>query len=148
MLQRLGRCLRAAGYDTLIATDAETDYYLLRKAIDEGRLLITCDRKLTEHRRAKDNVILLQCSTLEECAAKLCARIHIDWLHKPFTRCLLCNSLLSQATPDQLQSAPENIKASSEAVYYCPECRQVFWDGSHVRRMQDHLGAWQHKYTT
>lgn len=41
MLQRLGPWLRAAGYDTRIATHAEADYYLLRQAIDEGRLLLT-----------------------------------------------------------------------------------------------------------
>lgn len=37
MLQCLGSWLCAAGYDTLIAKDAEADYQLLRQAIDEGR---------------------------------------------------------------------------------------------------------------
>ena len=50
MLIRLGRWLRAAGYDTEIAADAIADRLLLDHAIREGRLLLTRDRKLAEHR--------------------------------------------------------------------------------------------------
>lgn len=147
MLQRLGRWLRAAGYDTVIATDAEPDYYLLRQAINEGRILITRDRELSLHRSAKDNVILLECDSLEDCAKALSDQISIDWHHQPFTRCMVCNTPMSSATNEQIQSAPKDIRDSDDAIYYCPQCRQVFWDGSHVKRMQRHLDDWQNKFT-
>ena len=117
--------------------------YLLRQAIAEGRLLLTCDRKLMEHRRAPGHVILLSCGSLEESVQELTQQLHIEWQHKPFTRCLLCNSLLRDATPEQLQSTPASIHDRELPAFYCPKCNQVFWEGSHVKRMRQQLGTWQ-----
>lgn len=148
MLQRLGRWLRAAGYDTLIAQDAEADYWLLRRAIDEGRLLVTRDRELLDHRRAPGNVIFLDTETLEECARALTAQVPVDWLYQPFCRCLVCNTPLVDATREQLDALALSNKEDLQPAYYCPECRQVFWEGSHVRRMRHHLQDWQERFST
>lgn len=144
MLQRLGRWLRAAGYDTRIATHAEADYYLLRQAIDEGRLLLTRNPKLLEHRRAPGTVILLSADTLEACAEELSTLLDINWQHDPFSRCLACNSLLQDATPQQREKTPPRARQLVEAAYYCPDCNQVYWEGSHVKRMRRLLEHWQH----
>lgn len=147
MLQRLGRWLRVAGYDTVIALDAKPDYYLLRQAIDEGRLFITRDRKLLEHRRAAGNVILLECNSLEDCVRELNQHIQIDWQHDPFSRCLLCNTPLIDATPQQVQGVPASVQERELHALYCPQCNQVFWEGSHVHRMRDQLANWQQTFT-
>lgn len=147
MLQRLGRWLRAAGYDTLIARDAEADYQLLRQAIDDGRLLITRDRELVEHRRAAGTVVYLECDNLEQCAAALSAKVTINWLREPFSRCMNCNTPLTDATPQQIRNLPLKQKAHIDAAFYCPACNQVFWDGSHVKRMRKHLTDWAAKYS-
>lgn len=143
MLQRLGRWMRAAGYDTRIAVDATPDYYLLRQAIDEGRLLLTCDRKILEHRRAAGHVILLECNSLEDCIQELTYHLHINWQYKPFTRCLVCNSPLLDATPEQRKDAPVSVQDRELPALYCPTCQQVFWDGSHAKRMRHQLATWQ-----
>ncbi len=147
MLQRLGSWLRAAGYDTLIAKDAEDDYQLLRKAIDEGRLLITRDRELARHRRARGTVIYIECDNLEQCVADLSGKVAINWLMNPFTRCMNCNTPLIDATPQQVRSLPPITKEHVDAAFYCPECKQVFWEGSHVKRMRRHLDEWSSKYS-
>ena len=146
MLQRLGRWLRAAGYDTLIAGNSESDYRLLREAIDTGRLLVTRDRGLLEHRRAKGTVIYLESELIEDCAAELSRKLHIEWLYRPFSRCLNCNSLLINATPSQIAALPLKEKQFIDAALYCPECRQVFWEGSHVHRMRRQLEDWSRSY--
>jgi len=146
MLQRLGRWLRAAGYDTLIAMNAESDYQLLRQAIDTGRLLITRDRGLLEHRRAEGTVICLESELIEACAEELGRRININWLYRPFTRCLNCNTFLIDATPAQIAALPLKQKEYINAALYCPECRQVFWEGSHVHRMRKQLEDWSQRY--
>jgi len=143
MLQRLGRWLRAAGYDTRIAVDAEPDYYLLRQAIEEGRLLLTCDRELSQHRRASGNVILLQ-GTLQDCVQELTRILDLNWQYRPFTRCLACNTPLQLTSPEQLQTAPPDIQAQAGQALYCPNCQQVFWQGSHIKRMRRQLDIWQH----
>ena len=144
MLQRLGRWLRAAGYDTVIARDASPDYYLLRQAIDEGRLLLTCDRKMLEHRRAVGNVILLTGGSLDECVNELTQRLHMDWQHAPFSHCLVCNTLLLNATPKQIENTPPSVRERELHALYCPQCNQVYWEGSHVNRMRHQLANWQH----
>ena len=148
MLQRLGSWLRAAGYDTLIAKEGQDDYYLLRQAIDEGRLLITRDRELAAHRRAKGTVIYLEADSLEECAEALSKQVPIDWLRLPFSRCMNCNTPLIDATVQQIRSLPLKKKEHFDAAFYCPGCRQVFWDGSHVERMRRHLTDWAQRFST
>ena len=46
MLLRLARLLRAAGYDTYLASGGEPDAALLKLAREEGRMLITRDKRL------------------------------------------------------------------------------------------------------
>ncbi|MDH5445190.1 MAG: Mut7-C RNAse domain-containing protein [Gammaproteobacteria bacterium] len=147
MLQRLGSWLRAAGYDTTIARNGEDDYQLLRQAIAEGRLLVTMDRELARHRRAKSTVVLLEADSLEACAEALSQQVPIDWLSAPFTRCMACNTDLIDASPQQVRSLPLKTKDHIDAAFYCPECRQVFWEGSHVKRMRRHLQDWSDKYS-
>jgi len=147
MLQRLGRWLRAAGYDTVIATNGESDYYLLRRAIDENRLLITKDIKLSQHRSARNHVIVLCSDTLEANAEELANQIDIDWTYQPFTRCMVCNTLLTAATQQQRNEMPDMAKAHTDHAYYCSQCNQVYWEGSHVRRMRTHLAEWHNKFS-
>ena len=143
MLQRLGSWLRAAGYDTVIARDGRDDYALLRQAIDEDRLLITRDRELARHRRAPGRVILLECENLDDCIRELGARLDIDWLHRPFRRCLVCNTELIPADEQARARIPERARQQANAALYCPTCRKVYWEGSHVDRMRRRLEEWQ-----
>jgi len=143
MLQRLGSWLRAAGYDTVIARDGRDDYALLRQAIAEDRLLVTRDRELARHRRAPGRVILLECENLDDCIRELGARIEIDWLHHPFQRCLICNTELVPADDAARARIPERARARLDEARYCPTCRKVYWEGSHVNRMRQRLETWQ-----
>jgi uncharacterized protein with PIN domain len=146
MLQRLGNWLRTAGYDTLIETNGRSDYELLRDAIADGRYLITRDQKLMEHRRAPGTVILLTCDGMEECVRSLSEQLPVDWQYQPFTRCTVCNTPLQAASSRQKDSIPKRSKKSVEEAYYCPSCEQVYWDGSHVKRMRTKLEEWHTLY--
>lgn len=141
-LQRLARWLRAAGYDTVIAHGTEASYYLLRQAIDEGRLLLCMDNELAQHRSAQDTVILLEGDSIDEHARQISNSATINWTHKPFTRCLVCNSALGDA------GRTLGDETESDDAYYCSHCNQVFWDDSHVNRMRSHLSEWHQKFNT
>ncbi|MDH5178436.1 MAG: Mut7-C RNAse domain-containing protein [Gammaproteobacteria bacterium] len=147
MLQRLGRWLRAAGYDTVIAGEAEADYELLQRARREGRYLITRDQGMLSYRNAADHVILLTADSLDTCAESLTEKLHINWLAKPFTRCMVCNTELIDATPQQIAGLSLVKEGHIDAAFYCPNCRQVFWDGSHVKRMRTHLYDWASRFS-
>ena len=143
MLARLGRWLRAAGYDTAIQDGPTTDRQLLQRALGEGRLLVTRDRKLIEFRQAPGAVVLLAGNTLGDCAAELAARADLNWLHRPFSRCLVCNTPLEPAPRDARGQIPAGARALAASATWCATCGKVFWRGSHARRMRVHLEAWR-----
>lgn len=143
MLKRLGRWLRAAGYDTVIENDGVRDRELIERAVREGRLLITRDRKLTEFRDAPGVVILLRSNTVQDSIRELTGQIGIDWTFRPFTRCLVCNTPLIEAPPELWCEVPHRSRVMVRHLYYCPQCGKVYWEGSHVRRMHGKLAAWR-----
>ena len=59
MLLRLGRWLRAAGYDTAIAENAVADAEIIERCAGEGRTLITRDRHLEARAQGRVSVIRL-----------------------------------------------------------------------------------------
>lgn len=141
MLARLGRWLRAAGYDTRLADEMTDDTTLLRAAEVEDRLLITCDRVLAE--RAAPRAVLLQSAPLADQAEALRKRLGVDWLHAPFTRCVVDNAPLEPATPRELEALPPQARGLGGPLRCCPACGRLYWQGSHYRRMARRLAAWQ-----
>lgn len=144
MLQGLGRWLRAAGYDTAIERDGAPDRTLIQRSVREERLLITRDGKLLEHRNAARRVVLLRGNGLEDCARELTERLTLNWLYRPFSRCLLCNAVLSPAPPERWDEVPPLSRFAPSRPTQCPQCDRLYWEGGHVHRMRAHLSAWQH----
>ena len=139
MLQGLGRWLRAAGYDTAIAGKGETDRRILQLSRQQERFLITRDKKLKEFRVASQWVILLRANAMPDALRELSSRLPIDWLYLPFSRCLLCNTPLKDATLSQRQRLPDDIRERFDKAYYCPCCDKLYWEGGHVQRMRQRL---------
>jgi len=139
MLHRLGRWLRAAGYDTAIAEAGTADRVLQQQAAGEGRWLLTRDRQMAEFRNGRNQVVLLLQNDLAGEVAELSRLFAIDWLVHPFSRCLECNTPLVPATEAQRACLPEGALSVSPEAWYCPHCDKLYWEGSHVRRMRHTL---------
>jgi len=127
MLARLARYLRAAGLDTTLAVESATDAQILHEAIDQGRWLLTADRKITEHKAAKGRVIQLPFGSLGLQAAVLSGQFDIDWLSHAFTRCLMDNTPLQPVTPEHALHVPGwTTPRSSPSPRNTPcKCRQT-----------------------
>ncbi len=143
MLGRLCRYLRAAGYDTAFAQPGEPDARLLSRAIAEQRRFLTMDRKIMEHKAAADVATVLPMAGLDELAAFVKKAFGVDWLHVPFSRCLVDNALLLPATPEQMRTVPADARRPGETFLACPACGRVYWRGSHVKRMLANMARWQ-----
>lgn len=137
MLKGLARWLRAAGYDVEMEPDGTRDRHIVERAVAEGRLLLTRDRTLLEIRDAPKVVLLLTSNSIADCARELTAKLGIDWLYRPFTRCMLCNTPLIEA------DRPFGFPPHTEHLYICPTCDKYYWHGGHVDRMYRHLASWQ-----
>jgi len=143
MLGRLCRYLRAAGYDTAAAQPGEPDARLLSRAIAENRRFLTMDRKIMEHKVAQEVATVLPMADLDALAAFMQREFGVDWLHAPFSRCLVDNAELVPASPEDASRAPPESRREGEELRVCPACRRVYWRGSHVRRMLGHMGRWK-----
>jgi uncharacterized protein with PIN domain len=141
MLAGLGRWLRAAGYDTTLADPGMNDRDLVEWARAEDRLLLTRDRRLIEIRGATDHAVVLLGNGIDACAAELSARLGLDWRHRPFSRCLVCNALLENAGEHLRSRLPERARALPGPLTVCPACGRLYWPGSHVRRMRRRLAS-------
>lgn len=142
MLSRLGRWLRAAGYDTDIAAPGSEDAALLRRSAAEGRLLLTRDSHLAGHPGPDGTVLLLAADGVDAQAHELRRRLGIDWLRAPFSRCVVDNAVLRPAAPDEHRRAPPRARDLGGPFTCCPVCGRLYWPGSHHRRMRTRLQAW------
>src|SRR4051794_12485260 len=140
MLGRLARYLRAAGYDTALASGGAADRDVVALARREHRCLLTCDRGIAEHKAARGIAIILPRSPLDALAQELASKLHVDWLRAPFTRCLVDNTPLQPVTSAELHRVPRDV--APDDARGCPACGRVYWAGSHHRRMQHRLQAW------
>jgi uncharacterized protein with PIN domain len=143
MLVQLGHWLRAAGYDTLVAHRRAQDRSLVARAMIDDRVLLTRDHKLCEIRDAARCAILLHGEGIEEWVREITPRLEIDWLARPFSRCLVCNTLL-QPAPDLARGRlPQAVLETVDPINYCRQCDKLYWAGGHVRRMLRQLEAWK-----
>ena len=143
MLQGLGRWLRTAGYDTAIAATGAADQTLLSLAADQRRILLTCDRALAEAAPGAVRALVLATERLDPAAQEVRERLGVDWLHRPFTRCLRCNTKLRPAAGRELAGLPEETRQGAGPFTACPSRCRIYWPGSHVRRMRARLERWQ-----
>jgi len=143
MLHGLARWLRAAGYDAAGAHRGADDRSLIARTAAEGRLLLTRDRAIAHHRAARGRAVILDHDTLDALAREVRERLGVNWLHAPFTRCLICNVPLEPARPADLARLPGDTAARHGPLRRCPSCKRVYWPGSHIRRMRARLERWQ-----
>lgn len=143
MLGRLCRYLRAAGYDTLLASGGHHDREWLRQCHEEGRYFLTQDMLIREHKAARDIAMILPQGDIDQLAAWLGAHFHLDWLGHAFTRCLMDNTPLLAAGAASLERVPADALRPGEPVSLCPACGRVYWRGSHYKRMRAKLVKWQ-----
>ena len=136
MLTRLARLLRAAGYDTYLAADGEPDAELIKTARREGRILLTRDKRLAA---AAEESVIIKGWGLDAEAHSLTHAVVLDWEFAPFSRCVMDNAHLREASPEEVAAMPGKAQAQGGPFRLCPACGRGYWPGSHVRRMEARL---------
>jgi uncharacterized protein with PIN domain len=139
MVFRLARLLRAAGYDTYLAAGGQGDSELLEIARAENRILLTRDKALAA--RAHPRAVLIGGRGVEAEAQALSAMLPIDWKLAPFSRCVVDNAPLRDATAEEQARMPPEAVEMGGPFRACPACGRAYWPGSHVRRMTERLAV-------
>lgn len=143
MLAGFGRWLRAAGYDTALARPGQPDRELVERAAAERRVLLTADRSMADRRTTAR--ILLLVNDFDTDAEIVKRELGLDWLEAPFSRCVMDNTVLSDAGPEAMAKVPAEARGLAGPFMACPTCGRVYWPGSHVKRMRARLERWAGK---
>jgi len=134
MMHRLVRWLRMLGFDTAWE-DAIKDADLVRRAVVEERQILTLDRRLPHEWRV-GNVLLLSSDDAFEQLREVVERFEIQRPRRFFTRCLVCNTKLRAASESEItEQVPDKIREWQSEFRHCPNCKKVYWAGSHTDRM-------------
>jgi uncharacterized protein len=137
MLGKLARWLRVLGYDTAWEPMID-DALLVRRGAEEGRWVLTQDRRLVRDRQA-DHLLLIEKDAPLEQLQEVAAQVPLS-RDRLFRRCMECNTPLHDVSPAEADPrVPRDVLSAAGGVRRCPGCERVYWDGSHTRRMRRQL---------
>lgn len=134
-LGRLTAYLRMLGFDCLYSSDYD-DEQLADLAQQEGRILLSRDRRLLMRKSVTDGYCLRSLDSLEQ-LTEVVRRFDLAVRVSAFHRCLRCNHLLEPVRKEDVLERLEPLtKKYFDEFHICPACGQIYWKGSHYERMQ------------
>ena len=142
MLGGLARWLRAAGYDARYEYRFD-DRELVRLAATSGGILLSSDGPMFERNVIKDGQVKAlyipqQMSKFEQLQFVL--RHYRLPMGKP--RCMSCGGKLIEVPKHTVMAeAPPLAYRSCSRFFRCDRCGQLFWEGTHWRKITDKLKA-------
>ena len=137
MLGRLAKWLRALGYDTLYHRDGD-DAALLATAVAERRVLLTRDTRLPRSILPAGS-LLLESDRVEDQLREVLRAYDLPPA-APGTRCLRCNTPLAPLPCEEAAGrVPEFVLTHHATFRTCPDCRRIYWPGTHRARMAEVL---------
>lgn len=133
-LGRLTAHLRMLGLDCLYRSDYD-DRELTRISVDDGRILLTRDRRLLMQKIITRGYCLRSLEPAQQ-LEEVVRRFGLTrWVH-PFRRCLRCNTPLQPVSKEAVLHRLEPLtKKYFDEFCICPACDQVYWKGSHYEKM-------------
>jgi hypothetical protein len=135
---RLAGLLRMAGFDTFYERQL-SDRELAALAAREKRVLLSRDFALLKRREVVFGRLIRAAQPYEQLAEVvrlygLAARL------QPFSRCLCCNTLLQPVAKEEIIDRLEPLtRQYFHQFKSCPDCRRIYWAGSHQEKMLKNL---------
>ena len=140
MLGKLAKWLRVLGYDTHYQR-----YYRpgdIDQLVKKGRRLLSRHKRITDH---YINAVLIHSNGVGSQIAELkeVSCLEPDQSNL-FSRCLICNVLLTEAQEDAArENVPEHVfYENMTGIRFCPSCGRYYWPGTHRTRMLRQLKEW------
>jgi uncharacterized protein len=139
-LGALAQLLRLAGFDTRYDNNF-ADEEIERLADAEARIVLTRDRELLK-RRTLLRGCYVRALEPDEQFREVAARLELAPHVRAFRLCLMCNAPLRAASTDELDGrVPDGVRERHARFVTCDVCRRVFWEGSHWKRMREHIDS-------
>jgi uncharacterized protein len=140
-LGRLAAYLRLLGLDCAHRSVFPDDE-IVRVALAEDRVVLTRDKRLLMRRAVVHGGYVRATDPFEQ-VPEVVHRFGAPEMTAPFSRCMACNGVLRPVARERVE---DRLLPDTRRYYRdfreCPDCRRVFWDGSHVRRMRGWVDEW------
>ena len=134
MLGSLARWMRALGFDVEYDR-AIDDRVLVRRALSQGRIVLTRDKQLAGRRALRGRVRFIESDRLEEQLKQVVERYPIG-VGGSFTRCLRCNALLQDIDREEVKGrVPAYVFETEKRFRKCGPCGKIYWPGTHRAHM-------------
>lgn len=140
---KLAKWLRILGYDASFINPID-DGVLVQIAMREGRIILTKDTHIAERRpatRGQVRVITVEGDLVWDQLRFLAERLSLSYSISLLSRCIECNVVLE--TVDRVlveDQVPPHVRATQDRYMICPQCRKVYWPGTHWKRMREVAG--------
>jgi len=142
MVGKLARYMRILGYDTVYSRDID-DSHLIDIALLEERVILTRDTALINKTLVKKYLLIDSDNPADQLYQVI---KHFD-LHPGRSQflslCLECNCALVPIDKLEVKSQIwPYVYDNHDSFKICRSCKRIFWQGDHVRAMQDRLASW------
>lgn len=140
MLGKLARWLRAFGCDVVYHPFAD-DHQVVAWARERAAVVLTRDTRIPKPPDVR--IMLIEDDDVEDQLRQVVEEAPLDLAEaQPLTRCTVCNGELAAAARDEVwREVPPFIYLTQEQYARCPDCRRVYWEGTHAPRMRRRLAG-------
>lgn len=130
MCGRLAKWLRILGYDTEFYKETSRNKILI-ESLRGQRIILTRDTKLSNKKAYK--ILLIKSDKIREQIGQVLKELNLKLNEeKFFSRCSLCNKLVIKVEKEKVKDdIPLYVYETQQEFYQCPECKKVYWQGSH-----------------
>jgi uncharacterized protein with PIN domain len=133
-LGKLAKYLRVLGFDALYHNDYK-DETLAQTASEESRILLSRDRRLLMRKIICYGYLIRSLDPYEQ-LLEVAKRFRLIRYSHPFNRCLRCNYPLESIAKEEIIDRLEPLtKKYYQKFKICPNCSQIYWMGSHYKKM-------------
>jgi len=140
MLNDLAIALRLVGFVS-VYKKWENDEALVSEAKASNGFILTSDKPLAERcEKSGASAVSVPISLgKKEKLVFVLKTLNIKEIY-PETICTVCNGALEKAGKDKVVgNVPDTVLESFSEFLVCPDCKKVFWQGSHWKRISEFL---------
>ncbi len=143
-LGTLARYLRMCGFDSIYRNDY-TDVEIIELSVKEKRCILTRDVGILKKNKVLRGYWIrnqLPVKQLEE----VIERFDLAKMIKPFSLCIECNAKLNKIEKEKIENLlPPKVKKIHTEFYRCPNCKKIYWKGTHYKSMTNLIRLIQNK---
>ena len=135
----------------IVGTEANKHYlhlthtdkqYSIQKAKETNRILLTRDLQLFQQAIARTaEAFLIENTNESENLASLAKRFKFKLeINLKTSRCPKCNTQIQSVHKDSVTDRiPETTSTYYNEFWECPNCKQIYWQGAHWKRIENTL---------